>query len=181
MDELNPNVNKPKEFKTENSKMDTIALSGWLDQVRDSLFMGFEAYNWDTVLYPDRFRPKGVQKVKLKLNQDSVLITHYRLNDSVSVNNLFFNWLDVLGKRETPIQIGGKLDFSSQLKSAFILVGKKEIQWVQSTIKINESTWRKALIADSLNDNWTYVITRGKGMRVNWSSIKNGRVVPLIK
>jgi len=122
----------------------------------------------DVNLFPDRFSPVNVEKYDMVSSNNRLKYYNWSFDDSISVMNMFFNWLDVLG------QEGVGVSSSIQKDYLYILVGDTNLIFIDGSDSIDALQWVSYHTSIGHNENWNYLIEQPAGGITKWYQFANG-------
>lgn len=147
--------------------------------VADTLLPGANWLKWDSVLFPDRFGAKSVEKWIVTGPKDSLVLLRYEFKDSLRTKNAFFNWMDCFGARCTSYVIGDNVRLSK--RNGLLLVGEKQLLFIEGNRPLKEIEIRASLEKDPEKENWLYVVTIPRKGKTVWKRIDKGIEKPIKK
>ncbi|MDR0802742.1 hypothetical protein [Fluviicola sp.] len=143
----------------------------------DSLYKDASWFKLDSMLFPDRFGPSGLEKWYLLNQKDSLVALHYAFKDSLRTKNAFFNWIDCYGSKCTSYRVGSQ--FKKQSRSSLFLVGPNDLIYMESKFAIPANKLISLLNEKKEERNWIYVVEIPAGSKTRWSVIKEGEIKEL--
>lgn len=143
----------------------------------DSLYREASWFKLDSLLFPDRFGPSGMEKWYLLDQKDSLVALHYVFKDSLRTKNAFFNWIDCYGPKCISYRVGSQ--FKKQNRSSLFLVGVHDLVYLESKRMIPAEKVITLLNEKKADQNWLYVVEIPARSKTRWSSMKEGEVKEL--
>ena len=122
----------------------------------------------DVNLFPDRFSPVNVEKYDMVSSNNRLKYYNWSFDDSISVMNMFFNWLDVLGQEGVGVSSSIKKDY------LYILVGDTNLIFIDGSDSIDALQWVSYHTSIGHNENWNYLIEQPAGGTTKWYQFANG-------
>lgn len=133
----------------------------------------------DTLLFPDRFSPKTLNKLLYSNDNESIVFTKYNFKDSATTFNVFINWMNCFGHSCKSIRIGENKNL--QKDGFLMMVNDTSIVFITANSSSEKKKWRN-YFTDKKDIRWHYILEQNKHGKVVWQSYENNTstVVPAI-
>lgn len=145
-----------------------------LTKVVDTLVGKGKWQKWDTLFYPQRFGPTGLQSWLFSNEKDSLSLVELQFSDSLKTFNAFLNWMDCYGPNCKSIRLYEP--FKMQGRNTLILIKPKTILYLESNKLIPMQKVLQAIDKKKENQVWNMLITCGKGKKATWYRVEEGKL-----
>lgn len=136
-------------------------------------------------MFPDRFMPDSILKLKLDLKEDKLFFGQWIFADSLKTRNALFNWLDCFGANCNAIKYLSESRFQNE--AMLLFVNDTSIIYLSSKSNLDEKKWQHYLELKYGIDLWKTVIVQSNGKKAKWYSYeklkqaKKASFIPLKK
>lgn len=150
------------------------SISTFSQTMVDSLKLDSKTINLlDTMIFPDRFGAIFSEKWYSKSPKDSLIFMRWVFQSELKAKNALFNWLDCFGTKCRSIPLGTETYFSK--RGTLILCNQKELIFIETALKINESNWLKLIQGSRKQKAWSYFFFQQPNRKISWKMIdENG-------
>lgn len=145
----------------------------------DSIYPDAKWIQLDSMLFPDRFGPKRMEKWVLQTSGDSLVALSYQFKDSLLTRNAFFNWLDCYGPHCESYQIGSV--FKKQARHSLFLVRPQQLIYMEGSKALPAEKLIAILDEKKSKQNWSYVVEIPGRAKTKWYIVKEGEIKPIEK
>ncbi len=125
--------------------------------------------------FPDRFNPKNSDRFQLRIEQDSIIYERWIYEDSSSLLNAYYNWLDCFGQDCESIKPGDQSRVSDQPMQLFV----NDTTLILITGDVNADRWMKYHVSLGFEMNWRHVMQQSNYGKMTWSRYIDGEKIPV--
>lgn len=167
MKDLTPQARqtKPTEKETGDVKIDY----GFSIPMADS--SGITVMEMDFMkepMFPDRFMPDSILKLKLDLKDGQLFYGQWIFSDSIKTRNALFNWLDCFGANCNAIKYLSESRFQND--AMLLFVNDTSIVYLSSKSNMDEKKWQHYLELKYGIDLWKTVVVQRYKQKAKWYS-----------
>lgn len=123
----------------------------------------------DTLLFPDRFSPRFMQKFHYSTENGLVFYNEWSFKDSTKTMNVLFNWLNCFGSKCNSAMLAESKNLQSD--GFLLLIRDTSICYIVSNNSTELNKWKKLATANDDLEYW-YVLQQGKRGKVKWEGTK---------
>ena len=150
------------------------SISSFSQKIVDSLKLNSKTIQLlDTMVFPDRFGARFVEKWYSKSADDSLVFMRWVFQSDLKATNALFNWLDCFGTKCRSIPLGTNTFFSK--RGTLILCNQKELLFIETGRKIKEVDWLNVIQESKKQKAWKFFIFQQPNRKIEWKTVdENG-------
>lgn len=187
--DLNEIIPQSENYKEgDQNKIDSAEVNDFGFNLKLARELGLDVMELDSFpepMFPDRFVPRSIQKLKLQFKEDGMFYGQWIYKDSIKTMNALFNWLDCFGPKCKSLKYLQSANF--QKEELLIFLNDTSITYISSPLKLDKSLWQQYLEKDRKIEAWDLVIAQRKGGKASWeyygslNGSKKRQFLPLIE
>ncbi len=167
MNDLTPHANQANAGKKEKSE-DNIDYGFSIPMADSSGITVMEIDFMKDPMFPDRFMPDSILKLKMDLKEGQLFYGQWIFADSLKTRNALFNWLDCFGTNCNTIKYLSESRFQND--AMLLFVNDTSIFYISSKINLDEKKWQHYLELKYGINLWKTVIVQRYGQKAIWYS-----------